>query len=213
MNAKSRVALNKLEGLLADLHILQRRNTAVSRSFNLSKIRSADYTDLWKMYYQENWFDFQFKDLSLIYFDDSNKESFSYIYMGCPYDCISEEDYYQLCDGLYSTYDDYISTCPVVNNVTYIRYDNSPDQYNEGLHPAHHIHWGFNQKNRIGISYELNFYAFVALIIRQCYPDKWEMVINNPSKYKYLYESKKLLTKISNEYYNNHDQIGDYYFI
>lgn len=214
MNAKFEVSLRNLEKELFSLGILFRRNPSVSRSFDFAKVRDASFFDYWASYYRENWYDFQFKDFSLLSFNKNGKGEETFIYIGCPVDCpLSENDYY--ANERYrlsgEPYEDYVLSCPKVESVPYLRYDNAINQYNPGLHPANHFHFGFGQKNRVGSVLYFDIVAFVAMVLRQFYPDIWSKVLNGSKSYPLLYGHKSKLKGISDDYYNGLDVSHDMY--
>lgn len=215
MNSKDKTALNELERVLKELDLLQRRNMSVSYNFSFSKIRGETYMDYWKSYYRENWYDFQLKDLSLVSFSDSSNAPFSYLYLGCPINCVTEDNYYSSMlyneETGFASYDEYIATCPILENTAYLRYDHSPGQYEEGIHPENHLHFGFGKTCRIGSFYHLDVMSFSSLLIRQFYPEKWKIVLDDPSKFKSVFEAKSSLTTIAADYYGDHDKKRDFY--
>ena len=215
IKSKDSVDLNVLEKVLDDLGLLQRRNSSVSRSFDFSKIRGETYPDYWKSYYKENWFDFQLKDLSLISFGVGSISPSSFLYLGCPINCIPEEDYYTrfFSEDNCISYDEYIATCPTLENFTYIRYDHSPKQYNDGIHPANHVHVGYGQSNRMGIVYQFNILSFASFIIRQVYPDHWKVVLDNPTRFVSIFNAKSSLVRIPDSLYGNRDREQDFYLV
>ena len=214
MNAKKYVSLNSLEKELSSLHVLLRRNRSVSRSFDFSKIRNVSFFDYWASYYRENWYDFQLYDFSLLSFIENKSGGETFLYIGCPVQCdISEDEYYSTkeYDIIGDVYEDYILTCPKVDNIPYLRYDNAQNQYSTGLHPASHFHFGYNQKNRVGCFYYVDIVSFVAIVLRQYYPDSWRKVLNAPTIYSALCAYKDNLIEIGDQYYKNNDISHDMY--
>lgn len=212
MTAKHYAYLNILQKELSLLGILLRRNPFVSNSFDFSKVRGLSFYEYWVSYYRENWYDFQLKDLSLLSFYENDSKEVTYLYIGSPVKCaVTEEEYYLNADSFMSgvTYDDYVLACPKVENAPYLRYDNASSQYNAGLHPANHLHFGYGQNNRVGSIYHLDAIAFIAIVLRQFYPDYWKLVLDNHEKYSLLFTYKSRLEMIDKDYYceldNNHD--------
>jgi hypothetical protein len=70
-------------------------------------------------------------------------------------------------------YEVYLSTCTLKEAVAPIRYDFSPDDYTEGIHPASHIHFGHANNIRVGTKKVLKPVSFCLFILRQSYPNKW----------------------------------------
>lgn len=214
MASNYRAILNPLSKELQSLGVLYRWNPSVGNNFCLSKVRNSSYYDYWSSFYRENWYDFQMKDLSLLSFNKDASGGNTFIYLGCPFSCpFTEEDFYSKDDLLFSEvqYEDYIFSSPKYDNVPYLRYDNSIKQYKSGLHPANHFHFGYNQNNRIGCSYHIDVASFVAIVLRQFYPDAWEQVLKNSKRYPILFNIKKKLNPIETIYYNDFDKHQDYY--
>lgn len=216
MTAKFFTSLNSLERELTLLGILLRRNPFVSRNFDFSKVRGLSYFDYWASYYRENWYDFQLKDSSLLSFNEDENKGLVFIYLGCPVRCPITEDEYYSSEDLYAsgvTYDDYVLTLPRVENVSYLRYDNAIAQYNTGIHPANHFHFGYDQQNRVGCLYHMDVVAFVAFILRQYYSDKWNQVLNQKDSFPVLYGYKSKVESIESVYYQDVDKSHDLYLM
>ena len=216
MTAKFFASLNFLERELTLLGMLFRRNPSVSRSFDLSRVRGLSYFDYWALYYRENWYDFQLKDSSLLSFTENENKGLVFSYLGCPVRCpITEDEYYSTEDlfGSGMTYGDYVLSCPRVENVSYLRYDNAINQYNTGIHPANHFHFGYNQHNRVGCSYHLDAVAFVAFVLRQYYSDEWNHVLKQKDSFPALYGYKSKVVIIESVYYQAIDKSHDLYLV
>lgn len=214
MTAKFFTSLNFLEKELSQLTILLRRNPSVCRDFDFSKVRGLTYFDYWASYYRENWYDFQLKDLSLLSFKENESKGVVFIYLGCPVRCPITEDEFYSTEELYAsgiTYGDYILSCPRVENVSYLRYDNAVAMYNTGLHPANHFHFGYDQHNRVGCSYHMDAVAFVAFILRQYYPEEWNYVLSHKDTFSTLYGYKSKVESIESKYYKDYDKSHDLY--
>ena len=206
--------LNLLNKELSTLGILLRRNSAVSHTFEFSLGRGLSYFDFWSLYYEKNWYDFQFKDMSLLSFFESNDKITTCSYLGCPVqDIITEEEYYKSEDlyGVGIPYGDYVSSLPKLENVSYVRFDSADKQYINGLHPLNHFHFGYNQDSRIGVCYHIGIVAFAAMILRQYYPDSWKKVLKTPRDYPTLYSFKSKLVNVEDDYYRDLDCSHDLY--
>lgn len=147
--------------------------------------RHLDYSSIWKKCFAESYFDYQLSDDSLIQFrvESFNPLCVSYVYYECPFvpslpfpeflrDFIEVEDWnsphYRKQD-----FSDYYLMADKKEVVTPIRYDFSPSLYRSGLHPASHIHFGFQSNIRVGTKKLLKPISFVLFILRQVYPDYW----------------------------------------
>jgi hypothetical protein len=93
-----------------------------------------------------------------------------------------------------------VSESPVM-----IRYDYAPDDYNEGLHPASHLHIGFESEIRIGCKCIMLPQTFILKIVRQCYPNEWYALLNVEN----LFNAYK---NILETHINELDKIDAFYF-
>jgi hypothetical protein len=172
--------------------------------------------EIWAICYQNNYFDFQLYDNSLMHF---RAESFrplqlSYTYYECFYVCYSYEEFLmesnltfrEVQDELKADYEEYLTTCDLKNAVTPIRYDFDCNQYREGIHPASHMHFGPMNQIRIGARKILNPISFVLFIIRQIYPLRWQEFLQwnkAPDACKYV---RHALDDIHSDFWNNQDE-------
>ena len=89
--------------------------------------------------------------------------------------------------------------------VTPIRYDYSPSQYNQGLHPASHVHFGHMSRVRIATKKALNPISFVCLVLRQCYPEYWRSLLQESAAHIWCRNVRDNLVDIDNQFWNPMD--------
>lgn len=197
MIGKFQAQLNWCEKFLKHLDLFEERvyypNVIESP---LSVFREMSYEEIWKYCLSNQYYNFQLKDSSIIQFNILTENNFSYCYYSSPYKALSYKDFliendidfnevgYDFADEYYL----YLSQVPKRDNPLMIRYDYAPDDYNEGLHPASHLHIGYDSDIRIGFKCIMLPQTFFLSLIRQCYPNQWYALITLEPLYKY-YES------------------------
>lgn len=217
-SGKIGVQFNKMEKILKEVRLFSERNYFPSViENNLSEIRKLDYVGIWKYYLSNSHFNFQLIDNSLLSFKlDLTKPSFSFL--GCPYDCLTYKDFLiendfsfeEVGESFYSEYENYLDSCPLLIFPNTIRYDYDTTSYNEGIHPISHFHIGHNNQIRIGIKFKLDPFAFFCFIIRQIYPNEWDMIISNPKFENDIEMYKEKISQIEAIYYNRKDKFELY---
>src|SRR5262249_40204231 len=93
------------------------------------------------------------------------------------------------------------------NVVTPIRYDCKASDYKEGRHPASHIHFGFGNEIRVGTRRVMNPISFLLMIVRQCYPDRWEALRRLQYASSWCRNVRENLDEIDVAYWNDADQL------
>ena len=150
-------SLAEVEPFLEEVQLLERRNRfprydALSPSF----IRSVPYAQSWQHCYDNQLFDFVLKDSSLIQFrawriDAQNIWNHSYSYLECPQSLLTYEEFCfsilkssvsEIGDEFRDLYEEYALQASLKETVTPARYDYSPQDYREGVHPASLLHLG-----------------------------------------------------------------------
>jgi hypothetical protein len=196
--------LNNINGILKNLDLLEERNHFPTQIQNPAEIfRKMSYIEVWKYCIKNFVFNFQLVDSSIILFNNSDFYP-SFVFYGCPYDCLPYKDfvkengfeYQNIGDALSNDYMLYLDNCTIHSSHRTIRYDYAPKQYREGLHPSSHIHIGYQTEIRIGLEKILDPLAFIMFVLRQLYPYKWDNFVN-------VYSNEVLL----NRYKNNLDSI------
>ncbi|MHC4119386.1 MAG: DUF2290 domain-containing protein [Planctomycetota bacterium] len=159
-------------------------------TITMSEVRNLSYAEGWKLCYRKRVFHFQLQGCCLLQFNmKSNGQNLclNYVYYECPYDIVSYKDFvenelradYAHGGDLYAKeYGDYVQSCGVKESVTPIRYDLDLDSYEEGIHPASHVHIGHDNELRLGAERIWRPLSFVLFIIRQYHPEKWKKLVN-----------------------------------
>ena len=178
--------------------LLRKIDLAGDRAFNpdysqvnVSAIRKMTYLEQWRFYIQNNIFDFQLSDESIIQFRvsrDSKAGFYSLCYYECPYRAISYAEFLrrrgfifsEVGESLLVEYDLASMSNPLKESVTPSRYDYAPDQYKEGSHPASHIHLGHLSEVRLGTRRILKPLSFFCFVLRQYYPAHWRKLLRVP---------------------------------
>jgi hypothetical protein len=179
--------------------------------------RPLSYEDIWKLCFQEQYYDIQLIDDSLIQF---RVESFtpllmSYVYYECPYTPTMPfdaflRDYLELDDWedrhhVRRDYEDYYALSTPKEVVTPIRYDYSPNLYMEGRHPASHLRFGHNNSIRVGTKKILRPISFICFILRHVYPDHWTQFVSLAQANIWARNVRDNLDNVGEEYWNDLD--------
>ncbi len=181
-----------------------------------SMFRHLSYLETWKLCFQEQYYDFQLSDSSLLQFtvDSYSPLALRYVYYECPYQSLTYADFleeqgtsrHEVGDELVPDYEDYLSTCDMKETVTPIRYDYSPEQYMAGIHPASHIHFGHRNSVRVATKNILRPLSFLCLIIRQCYPDAWRQLLTIQEAESWCKNVRENLERVNEQFWNSLDK-------
>jgi hypothetical protein len=149
--------------------------------------REASYTDMWQLARGNKWYHIEFDDLSIFQFQ--NAPSPSYHFIDCPIDIPTLHDFLvsrglnyrdRYNAAVAEEYQDVIETAPLKAHVCPIRYDYDANGYEEGIHPAAHIHIGLDNEIRLRMRREMSPLSFIYFVLRQRYPDNWRKVLTSP---------------------------------
>jgi hypothetical protein len=181
-----------------------------------SRFRHMNYVETWRTCVQEQLYDFQLVDNSLIQFRVLNFSplSASFAYYECPYQCFSYRDflvdvgfeYEEVRDDLRVDYEVYLTTCDLKETVTPLRYDFSPELYTPGLHPASHMHFGYASHIRVGTKKILRPMSFLLFVLRQYYPQKWQEFISTAQAMILCRNVREHLDDVENAYWQSADE-------
>lgn len=187
--------LNAIERILQSADLLKARERFPNRGLGAADFRGLNYIDTYRKYVSEVAYDFILIDQSLLIFfiDESDQKNgtASFSFLEAPVEVLSYDSFLlsmfatnndaeqnkkiidELGDSFTAEYEDYISSCPLRSGVCPIRYDRADDDYRQGIHPACHIHMGFENHSRIATRRILNPLSFLFFILRQRYPQAW----------------------------------------
>ena len=145
--------------------------------------KELDYLETWKECYQNQYYDFQLNDNSLIQFRFESYKPliFSFVYYQSPFTTMTYKEfivshgfeYNSIGDSLTQEYEQYLDSSDIKAYTLPIRYDYDQKLYNPGRHPVAHFHFGIDNNIRIGTKKILKPISFLLFILRQCYPDDW----------------------------------------
>jgi hypothetical protein len=184
--------LNEIEILLGRLALLTERNYGARyQDYGASDFKRLTYAEVWRKCYAERLFDYRLSDDALMQFRAINFRplAVSYAFYEAPYEPMmyfedfrdQERASRQADPDELSLARDYELLEPELKErVTPIRYDFSPSEYTEGVHPASHVHFGHRSEVRIGTRRILRPISFVLLILRQYYPAHWRLFLALP---------------------------------
>lgn len=101
-----------------------------------------------------------------------------------------------------------MQTCSQKESVTPIRYDYRPQHYEEGRHPASHVHFGHMNNIRLATERVLERpLSFFLLVIRQYYPDDWVNLLQHAEAGNWCKNVRDDLGNVSTEYWRPLDQL------
>ncbi len=184
--------------------------------------RDMNYDDYWKTVYSEAYYTFLLEDNSLICFENQilgNDDFACYTYLECPYSGGTYQDFLENIELSYDTvgderqteYEQYLTELEPKPNVNPIRYEFRPDQHNPGLHPASHLHVGFQNDFRLGCGVLFTPLMFVLFIIRQVYPNIWQQELRGEID-PIISSSCPSLPKVTPAFLHKFDKFEPYLF-
>jgi len=216
--AKINTQINLIEKILKKLEMLEERIENPNLSHDIAVLRNLSYLELWQYCVKNLYYHFQLKDSSLLIFHYKNNDDFSYSFISCPFKCLTykewlagqEFDYHEIGDSFHEEYSQYLEHCNLIESPVVFRYDYQPSSYNEGLHPASHLHIGFKNNSRLGFNKLLEPLAFIFFVFRQHYTNNYDYILKNNLFIDILENYKDKLEDIEKEHYNNKDN-WEYY--
>jgi hypothetical protein len=178
--------------------------------------KDLTYVETWELIYKEQYFHFRLVDDSLLQFrvDSYKPLCVHYAYYECPYEPRININEFEKTHTLNDEYDevnliqDYENYLLATQKdiVTPIRYDLDPKLYKPCLHPASHIHFGHNNNIRIAARKILNPLSFLLLIIRQVYPDTWNILVALKKSDEICRNIRGTLIDVEKHYWNSLDE-------
>ncbi|MCX7049785.1 MAG: DUF2290 domain-containing protein [Candidatus Sumerlaeota bacterium] len=184
--------LNDVEHILKTINMLDSRQRFPQKCPGRAELKKMSYRQIYERLVSDNVYDFKLSDNSLLIFENEDGNELRYCYYECPQRLMSYEDFVlsslgielndpnieqilnEIGDSSRNEYEQYVETEELKTAVTPIRYDYAPGDYREGVHPASHIHCGFESQIRIATVKIMNPISFLLMIMRQCYPLAWE---------------------------------------
>lgn len=202
-DGKFHATLNEAADVLKSLGLLKERNVYQRTRLGAADLAGLDYPEMWKALVSVNDYDIRLKDDSIMSFWRSSDggelrfwwfeapvmipqfDVFARKYLRDSFQSTEiEEDLYQewlpeLEDEIQEAFDEDAKAAPLRNCVTPLRYEYKPEDYTEGLHPASHLHVGNDNSIRLSCKRVLTPLSFVLMVLRQCYPDHWALLLAN----------------------------------
>lgn len=222
MNAKKgkfKTELNEIEKVLKKIHLFEERNYYPSKDFDPAEYRNKTYKENWSTLISCNIYDFILSDNSILHFKIFNESAkVSYNFFECPYRCSTYEEFLRESEiheeeegrTFHDYYETYLNSCQLKESFTMIRYDYDVNSYLNGVHPASHIHIGFNNQVRIGIDKILSPLNFFSFILRQNYPSYWKLLIETDDWVNRYKSFKKSCNIIEDTYWKKLDKLEFY---
>jgi len=114
-------------------------------------------------------------------------------------------------DAFVEDYHQFLSESDGAELVYPVRYDYDKSLYIELVHPVSHIHIGVNNQIRLCCGRELTPFAFIAIIMKNFYPNYWKVMLDDPNLKATILLLKKSCTKLSCEVFSIDE--AEYFFI
>lgn len=203
--------------IVRTLKLDRHRNYYPSYPENSASIfRRMSYVDIWKECLKNQYYDFQLNDNSLIQFRAIcyNPPLVTYSFYECPYHCLSYADFLnekgldivEVGSNFIPQYEEYLLNCDLKEAVTPIRYDFYPNHYQEGIHPASHVHFGHINNVRVATKKILKPVSFLLLVIRQYYPNDWIILLSNQNARGWCRNIRTNLRDVDVSFWNRNDK-------
>lgn len=184
----------------------------------VSELRQLNYVDQWKLARAHRWHHILLGDLSFFAFSElAGKPSFGYypcpLDIGSIADFLTERELKPTQRNRVESAEEYelaIETAALKDSITPIRYDIDFNAYGKGIHPAVHLHIGWNNDIRIATRRTLTPLAFVLFVIRQAYPKNWLNLLDHKDNLKLSQRIRSDLKEIEPEYWRMEDDLQHY---
>lgn len=181
---------------------------------NKSRDDSVSYPEAFRSALRNIDYNFQLFEYSIFQFSQFSDESLRFAFYPNPFisggiaDEISDLEEY-LEEGVidYEEYSSLISDNSRLSYPPIIRYEFSPRQYQELVHPCAHLHIGHHNESRWPVRRKLNPEAFSAMVLKLFFSEQWH---GSPS----LARGRELVTtdELYSIYYKNCQMLQDEYF-
>ena len=221
-------ALNAGETLLNRLGLLRERNAYHRRRLGAAELAGLDYVSMWERLITANDYDIRLMDDSVMLFWRSTDgltlrycwfesprslppfDEYARAYLGdVLQDDMDVNDIDQLlseCEfEIQQAFEEERKNAALRDAVTPLRYEFSPRDYTEGVHPASHLHVGISNEIRFACRRMLNPMSFVLLVMRQAYPELWLQHLRNLIASEHAIHVRERLPIVSAEHWNELD--------
>lgn len=181
-----RAQINQAYEFLRELKLAQARNDRVDYPSDLGgTVRKGTYLEEWRYFVASGYYDIMLGEQSLFQFKlpRTDGRDHSFCYYECPLQVPEYREFVadQLAGELiepddFSFWDEYemvLETAPLKASVAPFRYDFNPGMFVECVHPAAHLHVGYQTSIRIGTERCVEPFSFVLFVVRQHFPDRW----------------------------------------
>lgn len=199
--------------------MFEERQRFPKKDYGAAYFRGKNYRETYEICFKEFIYDFRLNDQSLLLFlcegHGEHEGSLSYSYYDAPCNVMPYNEFVQIYDSpeqvddlkAINLYDQYLATVGLSSNVTPLRYDYRARDYRSGIHPASHMHFGFNNDIRVGTNRILNPISFLLFILRQRYPNKWEEFLNMKESECWCRNIRHNVQTINASYWGTNDKL------
>ncbi len=182
-----------------------------------SHFKQFSYIETWRELYSKAYYHFMLEDYSLLHFrvEGGDEQHLSFSFMECPYTTLPYELFLEelgfsldeVGDSFLEEYELEASNFASKDDVMPIRYDYEPELYQSGLHPASHIHFGYESDIRIGTKRILRPMSFTLFVVRQCYKSRWPSVIKHEKADNWCRNVRQSLEHVDDRFFNEIDHL------
>lgn len=220
--------LNTIEQILEIMEILEERQPVPNKNLGASHFRGMTYRQVYEKCVQDFAYDFRLSDQSLLLFikcgSNCHDGALSYNYLECPVKVmeyrefvgnmigvtIMDEEFDDEVDvwgdDFRADYEQYVTSLESKHVVTPLRYDYKASDYRPGIHPASHVHFGYENEIRVATHRVMNPLSFLLLILRQRYPDVWIKLRKTQDMPKHVKNVRDNLDMVDAKYWTELDQ-------
>jgi hypothetical protein len=212
--------INAAADLFHSLGMLQERNEHAKYPHDLPRAArlAASYVEEFDLYQKNRHWDVQLNDFAILQFRQPDDDTVGYCYHQAPksaptyVEFVSEqmgESFVgaEEIDGSYwPDYELAVDTARPRETITSIRYDYSPKLYEEGVHPAAHVHVGRKNDIRIATRRLMTPIAFALFIIRQMYAEQWRVFLRRNDAEETCAAVRRKLALVQSDYHQTKDR-------
>ena len=222
--------LSVVEKVLEYLRLLEEKTPSPNKHLGRSHFKGMDYRQTYEEMVREFVYDFRLVDQSLLLFCVSGANEHDgdlrFSYYECPIDLVPYSEFVEATisdltagedttevaeqwgDLFRSEYEQYVLSQESKKGVTPIRYDYSPSQYQQGRHPASHLHFGFRSEIRVATRKVMNPVSFVLFVVRQCYPKRWDALLGDERRGPlWTRQIREAIDAVHDDYWRELDRI------
>lgn len=209
------ISITRTRKFLSEYELLRmnmRETRSLKKRFDINYYE--DYHIVYNKIIQSYNFDFMLPDESFLQYDFNESNGYlRYAFFPFPYEFPSYDIYLdqngfsitEVGELFRQEYEQEISEAKPNINICPIRYEYNIQEYQSLIHPASHIHFGYNNDVRVASSIILTPFLFTQFVIKNCYYDLWKKLLNTTEIDKYIKPMKASCNKLVGDYFKKND--------